>query len=136
MKRKNIDWKLAVVCPLAALVLSGCYNRYPNVIEDVSKDKMLIKDVKDGKERMIDFRQKCWNTSEKNWLAKRINFSKKGDTIIVKQEKIIDYYGSKCLFLGPAEIKFDEDLIAQRQQEHVFDSLKCVMLHENQGLQK
>ena len=134
-KNNNLNWKLAIVCPMTALVLSGCYNRYPNVIEEISSDKMLIKDIKDGQNRMVDFHRNRMVTSEKTFFDKRTRFSRKGDTVIVLQEKEADSYKeSKCL--PGSAIEFDENLIKQRQQQHMFDSLNHVMILENQGTQR
>lgn len=135
MKSRKLDWKVAIVCPMAALVLSGCYTRYPSIIEDVSKDKVLIKDAKDGKQRILVCPDKPKIATAH--IRKSLRYSHAGDTIQVRQHKYFGLYeDKKYVEITDADIFFNENLLYDRQQQYVFDSLRSEMIEEKQTLQR
>lgn len=40
------------------MMFSGCGNKHLNVVEAISKNKLLVKDIKDDKQRIIEIYQK------------------------------------------------------------------------------
>lgn len=40
------------------MMFSGCGNKHPNVVEAISENKLLVKDIKDDKQRIIEIDQK------------------------------------------------------------------------------
>lgn len=138
--------KLAGVCASAMMTLSGCGSKYPNIIEDISGNKILVKDVTDGKERIIEF-----GIGTSSWKWNRLKYSQIGDTIVVAEDAFMCGYGhDKYIFVYPKDepyngsskdnqygVSFNENLYNQRRlQEHErqeqakFDSLKCVIARE------
>lgn len=43
---------------IAVTMFSGWGNKHPNVVEAISKNKLLVKDIKDDKQRIIEIDQK------------------------------------------------------------------------------
>lgn len=135
MKSAKLDWKLAIVCPVAALVLSGCYTRYPSIIEDISKDKILIKDAEDGKQRILVF--PATSKIAAAHIKKSLKYSQAGDTILVRQHKYFGLYeDKKYVDVRDMDVYFNENLLYDRQQQYVFDSLRSEMIEEKQALQR
>lgn len=144
--------KLASVCASVIMTLSGCGSKHPNVVEAVSENKLLVKDIKDGKQRIIELG---------NYTGLHVNGGVKyfriGDTINVMEkmvysgyqdDKIILIYNSPCYNQytlafnrdsldqrKALEIQFKQREIRQREQDK-FDSLKSAMLREKQEQQR
>ncbi|MCQ2582039.1 MAG: hypothetical protein MJ170_03600 [Alphaproteobacteria bacterium] len=137
MKRNiKTNLKLAGVCATAMMTLSGCGTKYTNVIEDISEDKILVKDVTDGKERIIEF---VHNNESYNIWEKYLKDSHIGDTVVLKVVRPVynNYNRYKCLKDGfDLYVHFDNELHWARQEQAKFDSLKCVIAHESQGKQR
>ena len=122
--------KLAGICATAMMTLSGCVKR-ANVIENVGSDKILVRDVMDGKERIIEF---VSNRDSYIW-ERHLKYSCVGDTVILKVARSLDNYNKhKCFVDGfSVYVHFDNELHSVRQEQAKFDSLKCAIVRENQG---
>ena len=91
-------------------VLNGIYVRkeakkHPNIVQKITKDGVLIKDVKDGKDRMLGI--KCFDDS-----AGVQNYLKQGDTIYVFSE----WYDDKTFFEYSAKVIGVQDSINARKE--------------------
>ena len=133
--KKNIktNLKLAAVCSAAAMTLSGCV-KHTNVIEGVSTDKILVRDITDGRERVIEFRpDRHGNT----YYATQLKNSCVGDTVVFKHVDCYIYEQTKYLINHQdGNVIFDNQLLNKRQKQAEFDSLKCAIVRENQGKQR
>ena len=138
--------KLASVCATAMMTLSGCEDpNHVNVIEAVSFDKLLVKDITDGEERIIEL-----GKYYKNYMDDGFKYYHVGDTITIidympkpgyRYEQCIPVWNS--LDAKKYSIYFSNDSLKQRryreykqQQQAKFDSLKCVIARENRGKQR
>ncbi len=154
MKRNiKTNLKLAGICATAMMTLSGCGSKYTNVIEDISGNKVLVKDIKDGKQRIIEF-----GVGTSNWTWNQLKHSQIGDTItVVESSNTCGYEHDKYIKVCHTKdnpynwdlkdhqygVRFDENLWQrrklqehERQQQAKFDSLKYVIAHESQGKQR
>lgn len=152
--KNNIKAKLKLIglYSVAVMMFSGCGSKHPNVVEAVSENKLLVKDIKDGKHRIIELG---------NYTGSHVNAGVKyfriGDTINVMEkmvysgyqdDKIIliynyPYYNQYTLAFNKdsldqrkaLEIQFKQREIRQREQAK-FDSLSSAMLREKQEKQR
>lgn len=145
--KKNIktNLKLAGVCATAMMTLSGCIAGHTNVIESVSFDKLLVKDVIDGEERIIEL-GKYYNKH----MGDGFKYYCVGDTIVVVEfrarpgyqyEKRIPIWATPKG--GEYGIMVNRDSLEQRsyreyeqRQQPQFDSLKCAIIRESQEKQR
>lgn len=121
--------KLAGICATAMMTLSGCAAKYRNVIESVSQDSIFVKDLQDGKQRIIDFTDK----------DDRLLYSRVGDTIVFKESIIClgHYKKTKYLVHGfDGTVEFSEKLLIQRKPQTNIDSVRYSVMDIKQELQR
>ncbi|MFQ6739768.1 MAG: hypothetical protein ACLRFJ_03840 [Alphaproteobacteria bacterium] len=140
--KKNIktNLKLAAVCSATAMTLSGCaWDIAPNVIEDISDGKFLVRDIDYGTERILLFDSKT-----KRKVKDALPYFRVGDTIEIELQPCNNYYYERCLNMCSAanyQLRVPRYLINRRKkEEHLreqqkqFDNLKLMMQkqHDNQ----
>ena len=143
--KKNIktNLKLAAVCSATAMTLSGCtLKTYPNVIEGISDDKFLVRDIDDGTERILLFDQ-----NSKPKVKDALPYFRVGDTIYIDLKTLLAPYDyERCLNMNSdAEVqlhintrfinrrKAEEHL---REQQNQFDTLRQMMMQKQQENQR
>lgn len=135
--KKNIktNLKLAAVCSATVMTLSGCVPAEvcTNVIEYISDDKFLVRDINDGVERILLFGQ----TSKGN-VKDALPYFRVGDTIKIDLKTFYcPYYYERCLNMhsnAGYQLRIDNGFINRRKdEEHLreqqkqFDNLKLMM---------
>lgn len=127
--------KLAAVCSAAAMTLAGCVKR-DNVIENISSDKILFRDVTDGTERIVE----CGSSpNDRGVWEYFFKYSHVGDTVGLKlsRHRYNNHDKYKCFtFCIDVDLDFNNKLCDSRREQAKFDSLKCVIVRESQEKQK
>ncbi len=117
-KHKSEDSKTWVavgffICCMMIYFIPVFYNIYvhkeakkhPNIVQKIAKDGVLVKDIKDGKKRMLGI--KCFYDS-----ADVQNYLRQGDTLYVFSE----WYDEKSFFEHGAKIRGIQDSIEARKE--------------------
>ncbi|MBQ0013318.1 MAG: hypothetical protein KBS86_01975 [Proteobacteria bacterium] len=133
--------KLAAVCSAAAMTLSGCaWDIAPNVIEDISDGKFLVRDIDYGTERILLFDSKT-----KRKVEDALPYFRVGDTIEIELQPWNNYYYERCLNMCSAayQLRVPRYLINRRkkeehlrEQQQQFDNLKQIMMQKHQDNQR
>lgn len=133
MKNIKAKVKLASVCATAIMTLSGCA-KHTNVIEAVSSEVILVKDITDGKQRIIVF---PLDRSDSDIYKRKLKFSNVGDTVILEYNDNKHYGDQKCFVQGSnTYVHFNDTLISKRFDQWAFDTIKSKIICEKQGNQK
>ena len=122
--KTQLNYRKVLLYPItAAMLFTGCV-RHKNVIENISDNKVLIKDIKDGKERIVVFRPGWQSSSFKN-----LKWSMVGDTVVVNETFCFDddFYSQKRI-IDESSFELNYDLIHERKRQSEFDSLKNAMM--------
>ena len=118
MKKSNL--KLNMLYPFIACMLfigcAPCVNE-KNVVVVPGKNKIIVKDIKDGKERLF-FTNKNDN---------RFQYLHAGDTITVLRSKGGNYYCDK-IFNDDGDAQINGRDLHAAEQRYQFDSIKNAML--------
>ena len=114
----QIKYKLLAFLP--SIMLTGCTECFfhENVVQDMTSDKLLIKDIKDNKERIV-------------YLTSPLSFVSIGDTVYIFTRDSKKYL-HQSFFADERELRLNMDLINQRR----IDSVKNAMLLEHRTKQK
>ncbi len=118
---KKSNLKLNVLYPIIACILfAGCttYDGEKNVVVVPGKNKIVVKDVKDGRERLF-FTNKNDN---------RFQYLHAGDTGYVWRKKGGNYYRDKIFNDDGKDAQIDIQFLRAANQRHQFDSIKNAML--------
>ena len=105
---------------IIGLIGSGLYmncggkKEYKNIVVEVKKDKMLVRDICADKQERILTGRGMHNLSGYEYLVS-------GDTIIVREDK--DLYKNKKVLYYPT-IKYNRDSTWARQQRAQFNQIK------------
>lgn len=141
-KSIKTNLKLAGVCATAMMTLSGCWHEHTNVIEYMSNDKMLVKDINTNKYKTVFLGRNA------GYIMKDpLKYACVGDTIIINEYPVIcgyDKNDSIKVYDGPTRyhITFNDKLLQERKhQEHLNqkDSIKFMqyaVMHKNLGKQR
>lgn len=135
-KKIKTNLKLASLYATMMMTLSGCGTKYTNVIENVSSDKLLVKDVADGKQRIIEL-----GKNATKYLNEGFKYFHVGDTIFIVEEwSKCGYQNDRCILVYDSDyhnqyrIVFNKELLFRRtlqeriqQEQAEFDSLKCIL---------
>lgn len=119
--KTQLNYRKVLLYPItAAMLFTGCV-RHKNVIENISDDKILIRDIKTNQERVIELRQEHSRFFNKKWIYV-------GDTV-----KIVNSYFpwikySELKVIDEPFVILNYDLIDKRKEQAKFDSLKNAMM--------
>lgn len=127
MKKINSErkfyWMLigGVIILCCGLQVYGICDRHKNVIKEKTSDKILVKDLRDNKERIIVFSKN--NSSVADYLYP-------GDTVVIQNTSGLGTYAKNRVY-DASHLVVDKDLIATRVKKQAFDSVRNAMLMEN-----
>ena len=107
---------------IACMLFAGCtiYDGEKNVVVVPGKNKIVVKDVKDGRERLF-FTNKNDN---------RFQYLHAGDTVNVWRKKGGNYYCDKIFNDDGKDAQIDSQYLRAANQRHQFDSIKNAMLRD------
>ena len=120
---KKSNLKLNMLYPIIACMLfAGCtiYEDEKNVVVVPGKNKIVVKDVKDGQERIFF-------TNEND---NRFQYLHAGDTVNVWR-KSGNYYCDKIFNDDGNDVNIDRQYLRAANQRHQFDSIKNKMLMDS-----
>ena len=128
--KTQLNYRKVLLYPItAALLFAGCV-RHKNVIEKISDDKVLIRDIKTNQERVIEILQEPYSKFyDKKWIYV-------GDTV-----KIVNPYFpwlkySELKVINESFVILNHDLTDKRKEQAKFDSLKNAMMASDTVKQK
>ncbi len=129
----KIKYKLAMLSSFAFLLLHGCTRNVQCVVQSVSKDKILTKDL-NGKKKIFVLGRRAPT-------HKYMKYIQSGDTLYFKyvlgedgylydSHDVIYYDANENWFLDVSDAKKRQ--IEQAKKQHEFDSLFAIMQKEQQ----
>ena len=127
----KIKYKLAMLSSFAFLLLDGCTRDVQCVVQSVSNDKILTKDL-NGKKKMFVLGRSAP-------IHKYMKYIQSGDTLYFKyvvgghlydNHDVIYYDPNENWFLDVSDAKKRQ--IEQAKKQHEFDSLFAIMQKEQQ----
>jgi len=127
----KIKYKLAMLSSFAFLLLDGCTSDVQCVVQSVSNDKILTKDL-NGKKKIFVLGRSVH-------IRKYMKYIQSGDTLYFKyvvganvydNHDVIYYDPNENWFLDVSDAKKRQ--IEQAKKQHEFDSLFVIMQKEQQ----
>ena len=119
-------YKLFAFVPL--MMMTSCMKEFKTVVKDVSENKVLVKDVKTGDDKIFVFD----SISCKQTLKNEIPFVCSGDTATYRLDPTVSdkwYYNVSVIHLwGENQVRFNSDSIYAREQRAKFNEVRQSML--------
>ena len=132
MKNINVKYKLLMTIPL--FMLMGCSRHYKNhwcVVQNVSSNKIQVKDIKKNKDKIIEV-----NTVSQQYLK----FVCPKDTIVfsTRNSRTENLYNTHSVVYAPAHgyVCVNGDSLDARQDRLFYNQQLCAMLAEAKERQK